>query len=206
MKPKQIFLFTLLLIIFALTACSTGITSETSTSTTDDQGSSVDTAESPLDANSPLPEPVVEPVAEPVAATEVAVKSPVIAPSDIGETVGVLTGVLRAKHRDGDVRPLVEAVVGLGELVKNDEGEGYIGVAYSASDSPRVRTDENGIFIFMDLEPKKYGLILDAVVAQTLLTYPDDDLKDIIIEIKAGEQLDLGVLEYDSVPYPGFVN
>lgn len=207
MKSKHLLLSILLLTIMLITACTGGASNQeqppTQAPELEPTATQVTPEKSPLMAPSPLDTP------QAVAAQEVAapeIKSPVIDPADIGADSGVVTGIIRAKHNDGDVRPLASALIGLAELVKSDDGDGYVGAAYSPSDSPRTLADENGVFILKDVAPGQYGLILDAVVTQALLTEPDDDSKDIIFEIKAGEQTDVGLLEYESLSYPGFVN
>lgn len=201
MKLKQLILYMLFVAVVALSACAAGDT-PASPEPTDEvvEMAPTDTPEaeapvSPLDANSPLSAPAA--VAEPEEA-------PVIEAQYDDET-GAVTGVLRALHNDGDVRPLAAAVIGLGALIANDNGEGNIGAAYSPSDSHRATIDENGIFVMNNVEPGEYALILDAVVSQSLMSVPDGS-GDFFVTVTAGEQVDLGILEYETVSYPGFVN
>lgn len=215
MKSKQIILYMLLVALIALSACDSGTTPASPeptdavvdiapTDTPEAEEADGDDAEgddagsspvSPLDANSPLPAPAANVEPE---------EAPVIEAEHDDET-GAVTGLLRARHNDGDVRPIAAAVIGLGALVANDEGEGNIGAAYSPSDSPRATIDENGIFVMNNVEPGEYALILDAIVSQSLMSLPDGS-SDFFVTVKAGEQLDLGILEYETLSYPGFVN
>lgn len=220
MKLKQLVLYILLVSVVALSACTSNSVPESSTPAetaadieptdtpeaevsdddkADDDGADDDGAGSslvsPLDANSPL---------QPPAAAVEPEDAPVIEAEYDGET-GAVTGLLRARHNDGDIRPLAAAVIGLGALVPRDDGEGNIGAAYSPSDSPRATIDDNGIFVMSNVEPGEYALILDAVVSQSLMSLPDES-GDFFITVKAGEQVDLGIIEYETLPYPGFVN
>lgn len=213
MKPKFLTIIALIFAVGILMACTQPETQEPTTDPTtvdieptataeseeeaDDSDAEAATGpESPLAvAKSPLPEPAQ------AAAPEAA---PVIE-AQYGDDTGAVTGLLRALHNDGDVRILVGGVIGAGELVPRDEGEGNIGVAYSPSDSPRATIADDGTFSINDLQPGEYALILDAVVTQSLMSLPDGS-GDFLVTVEAGEQLDLGILEYTTLPYPGFVN
>jgi len=184
MKSKRFIFYIMLLLVIAVSAC-----------VATPNGDSMDAMDSPLplEANSPITPPVaVEP--EPTAIVV-----------EVDETTGAVTGVLRALHKDGDVRPVPSAVIGLAELIPRDDGTGNIGAAYDPTNSPRTATDEDGIFILQDIEPGDYGVILDAVIAQSLLSYPDGS-GDLIIKVEAGKQTDLGILEYESLSFPDFTN
>jgi len=216
MKSKYLIIYILLFAIVALSAaCATtaveapasteaGADVESMDTETDSDGSVADGDTDASGSNySPL-SPLPEPPAETVAVEEEAPEEAPVIEAEYDDETGAVTGLLRAYHKDGDVRPLANAVIGLGTLVPRDDGEGNIGVAYSPSDSPRATIGEDGTFSINNVEPGEYGVILDAVVSQSLLSMPDDS-GDFLLEVKAGEQLDLGILEYETLSYPGFV-
>lgn len=153
-----------------------------------DTSASASALNSPL--NSPLPTP---------PAIEVQTSS----------TGGAISGQLIAKSIDGVYVPLNGYIIGLATLVPREDGDGDLAAAYDPSNSPSTRTNEFGQFVFNEMEPGRYGLILDAVVNQALLSYPPDSEEgkgSILIELEAEQHFDLGTLQYDSLPVQGFAN
>lgn len=218
MKSKHLVIYILLFAIAVISACAMPATEapapseavadvESADASETEAGSNSESKDNDTDPNSPLPiSPMPEPAAEVVAPVEEAPKeeAPVIE-AEYDAVTGAVTGLLRARHEDGDIRPLTGAVIGLGVLIDNDEGEGKVGAAYSPSDSPRATIKEDGTFVINNIEPAEYALILDAVVSQSLMSTPDGS-GDFFVTVEAGEQLDLEILEYETLSYPGFVN
>lgn len=149
------------------------------------------------------------PTATPESPLNNAMESPLTAPEplavDVSETTGAVRGALIGRTEDGEYKPVADYIIGLAELVPRDDGQGALAAAYDPNSAPVTKTDEQGRFVINNIEPGDYGLILDAVMNQALLSYPDKN-GSILITIKPGEYVDLGTLRYDSLPIFGFAN
>ena len=69
--------------------------------------------------------------------------------------------------------------------------------------APRTQTDQSGRFVFADVPPDTYVLILDRIHETFLLNDPTSG-KDFLIKSQAGQILDLGKLVYASLPGDNF--
>jgi hypothetical protein len=65
--------------------------------------------------------------------------------------------------------------------------------------SPRAISDRNGNFIFLNVPPGRYGLILDEVVQSYILSKPNTD-EQIRAQVTAGSTVDLGTLDFPDLP------
>lgn len=163
---------------------------------TEDANTKDGTSSTPL--NSPLNSPLTSPLAMP-SAIEI----------ETSATTGAVSGQIIAQTTEGDYIPVAGYTMGLATLVPRSDGDGDMAAAYDPSSSPTTKTNESGQFVFNDMEPGRYGLILDAVVNQALLSYPDgadEGRGSLLIEVEADQHLDLGVLQYDSLPIHGFTD
>ena len=93
-------------------------------------------------------------------------------------------------------------MIGLAEVIRGEDGVPKAS-GYEASMAPKATTDDYGRFVFNDLKPGLYTLILDAVVTQYQLDTVDTG-ETILVEIKPNEIVDIGELRYPSLPIPGF--
>lgn len=147
-------------------------------------------AESPLAApDSPLapPSPLMPPAPAPTPVT--------------AADTGGLIGQIIVTRPTGDVA-VAGLVIGLAEVILGDDGLPKAS-GYEASAAPKTTTDDYGRFVFNNLKPGRYTLILDAVVTQ----YQLDNVETgdtIVIEVKPNAVLDLGELRYPKLPIPGF--
>ena len=116
-------------------------------------------------------------------------------PPSPGPATGVVTGRVFA-----DDKPVTNGILWLAEVVKDGKGVERI-AGYSRDSSPRALIDSEGRFYFSNVSPGKYGLVLDLVVATYLLHVPGTE-KQLLFEVKAGEEVDLEDLDYDSLPVP----
>lgn len=154
----------------------------------DDAGAAASALNSPL--NSPLPTP---PVPE----------------FETSSTTGAVTGRIIALGTDGVYKPVTEHYIGLAELVPRADGEGDLAAAYDPASSPTAQLNEYGQFVLNNIEPGRYGLILDSSVSQALLSYPEGHeagLGSVIVNVEADGSVDVGTLQYDSLPIFGFTN
>lgn len=113
---------------------------------------------------------------------------------------GALTGVLLLKTQDG-VEPVTDIKMAVGEVLVDDEGNERM-VGYEPSVAPVSYTDSTGRFVFEDLKPGRYGLIVDIVLSSFLL-FEEGTPNALLFDVKAGEVTDLGNLEYTDLPIPG---
>jgi len=121
---------------------------------------------------------------------------PIVVPQPASGDVGITTGTLL--RIDGDKQlPIAGARLYLGTLLKTADGVDAM-VQLDRNTSPATTTNGLGQFLFVDLPPGRYGLMLDAIEGALLLNRPDDGT-DLIIEVTGGQVNDLGELAY---PFP----
>jgi len=146
----------------------------------------------------PLDSPLADAMTSPLAAPEqLAV--------NISETSGAVRGAIIGRTVQGEYRPVAGYIVGLAELVPANDGSGAIAAAYDPYNAPTTKTDEQGRFAFNNIEPGEYGLILDAVKNQALLSFPEKG-GSILMTVEPGEIVELDTLRYESLPIFGFAN
>jgi hypothetical protein len=104
-----------------------------------------------------------------------------------------ITGVLLVEPGR---QPVTSTLLALGGVVEKD---GTPILARLEARSPRALTDGNGRFVFTDIPPGKYTLILDKIAETYLLDHPED-ASDLLIIPEAGQVLDLGELVYSQLP------
>jgi len=110
-----------------------------------------------------------------------------------GPDSGVVTGKLLANGK-----PALNASLYLAEVSTDAQGKERV-ASYSQSDSPRAFVDPEGKFVFANIPPGRYGIVLDTVLAAYLLHDPNQDTP-LLITVVAGKTTDLGDLNYDSLP------
>jgi hypothetical protein len=88
----------------------------------------------------------------------------------------------------------------LAGLIKDASGRDVV-AGLDRVKSPNTTTDNNGTFAFINIKAGSYALILDVVTNQYLMKYPSNN-ETIIIQVEVGKQLDLGDLNYDTLPLP----
>jgi|WetSurMetagenome_2_1015567.scaffolds.fasta_scaffold30466_1 hypothetical protein len=138
----------------------------------------------------PVPEPTkspLSPVATPQAAQQATLNVEPIPTSRPG--YGAVTGRLVSQETG---KPLDNRVVYLGPIV--EAADGNFSVASLDKSSPRFSTDGQGGFVFTDVLPGRYGLIMDALMETVLLA----DLttgKDIVVVVAPDKTVDLGKIE-----------
>lgn len=101
---------------------------------------------------------------------------------------GVVGGVLVEEIPGQGFRPLQPLKLSLAKVVYTSEGEpAYIG----ASDtSPKAEIFATGIFVFRDIPPGDYGIMIDVGYKEFPVTTPDGQV--FMITVEAGKAIDLG--------------
>lgn len=97
--------------------------------------------------------------------------------------------------------PVENALLFLGVFLKNQDGVDFTAVVEPAT-SPKAYTDEDGNFIFQNVDTGRYTLIFDNIVAEYLLYKPGTE-DYFIIEVVSSEQVDMGILDFEELPIPG---
>lgn len=99
-------------------------------------------------------------------------------------------GKVNTSHRDNPEGIAVR----LAGVYRTDSGEGVY--ALDVASSPFTETDQNGNFLFEDIEAGEYVLFFgDPIIKHQIITEQNGEVK--IWEIKPNENNDLGVIEID---------
>lgn len=151
--------------------------------------------ESPLAApESPLNAPE-SPLAEPAAAES-------SAQPETSATTGALVGKLLISSEKYPMLPVSGVRVALAEVVQPDEGPPRA-TGYDPNSSPFAMSDAEGNFAIGNVKPGLYGIIVDSTITAVMLSNPETE-ESIIVEIKADEVVDVGTLQYENLPIPGY--
>ena len=95
-------------------------------------------------------------------------------------------------------QPVTTGILYLAELIKDNEGKEIV-ASFSRESKIRADFDANGNFTFRNVPPGRYGMIYDVVTNAYLLMFPDRQ-DSLIVEIKMGEDQNLGVMDYPNFP------
>jgi hypothetical protein len=96
--------------------------------------------------------------------------------------------------------PVKNTTLYLADVIKDATGRDVV-AGLDRVKSPNTTTDNKGTFGFINIKPGSYALILDAVTNQYLMKYPGNN-KAIIVQVEIGKDVDLGELNYDTLPLP----
>lgn len=90
--------------------------------------------------------------------------------------------------------PYVDATVRLAEIYRNEQGEGAY--ALDTATSPIAYTDEQGYFVFKDIEPREYVLVIgDPMTRYVILTSESGEVK--VFNCPADMVTELGEFKID---------
>jgi len=119
------------------------------------------------------------------------ISKPIPTPSkDLGMITGRLISITEGK-------PIVNYLVYLGDKLPLTPGDEYL-ITLQAQGSPHVVTDSNGDFVFVDLEPGEYPLIVWSP-SRSLVIPNEDGTKELNALVEAGKITELGEL---SITWP----
>lgn len=138
-----------------------------------------------------------EPVSSQDGPTEIPVPS---------QDKGVLTGSLVQKGVDGNPdKPYEGLRVFLGSLIPSEDGKTTLARVNSLQ-APTAITDIDGKFVFNDLEPASYILVLQVPPNMLIKLNDPETGKDMLIDVAGGQVTDIGPQYYDlpwfTVPTP----
>jgi hypothetical protein len=97
----------------------------------------------------------------------------------------------------GGSEPMVEGQVLLAEVLRSEDGAPLMAAAGDET-SPSATTDENGHFVFTDVVPNTYGLVIATPFGSFLLK--DETGGDLLFDVQAGEVFGTGEVHTD-LPY-----
>lgn len=111
--------------------------------------------------------------------------------------VGRVFGTLQIR-REQTTEPVTNTILYLAPTIKDTAGNEVM-VGFERASSSKVVTDIQGRFVFQNIPPGNYGLVVDKIAFSYLLLKPDSE-KAMLILVIAGKEVDLGTLVYDSLP------
>jgi hypothetical protein len=175
---KILYIFPIVIIILAFTACSGQGTASINPTTVK---SSQDGYPSPKSPDSSYPAPVI-PQNQPQKPTQTSDAS-------MGQVQGRLS--LRGK-------PVAGVNIYLGEVIKDSSGREIVASLNQKKD-PNSLTDQDGVFNFVNIAPGRYAIIVDNVTSAFMLMDPKDQ-KAMLLTLQPGDKIDLGKLDYSDLP------
>ena len=200
-------LYLLLGIVILIASCNGAATSETESNVSTKTNTPVIT-----DSDPGYPSPPTEPTVE--SGYPIPVQIPTVAgypepnsdqsgelyatPGPIPQassSSGVVVGTIQVNNE-----PIPNLTIYLAEVLIDGEDQERV-ASYDRVNSPRAFTDEEGQFVFADINPGKYGLVLDTVLSSYLLHLPQEEIP-LVISVEAGEQTSVELLNYDFLPLP----
>jgi len=113
---------------------------------------------------------------------------------------GVLTGSLVQKGVDGNPDTPYEGLrVFLGSLIISEDGKSTL-ARVNSLEAPVTITDADGKFVFDDLDPATYILVLQVPPNMLIKLNDPETGKDMMIDIAGGEVTDIGP-QYHDLPW-----
>ncbi len=142
-------------------------------------------AEALVPTYNPYPDPAMQP------ATPVAPPTPTADPA-----LGMVTGrLLQGNQVAKDVS------LYLAEIKADAKGNELV-ASFSAGTSPRTETGSDGSFVFVNIKPGRYAMILYTGLNGFLMNKPETTKQPITFTVEGGKTVELGDLAYDSLPLP----
>lgn len=105
------------------------------------------------------------------------------------EGTGSIGGILIRQVTEDGFLPLTPKALYLGEVLNNSEGEMAL-ISFDEENSPQAQLLATGVFIFNNIPPGVYGLVIDVGFAQFPLT--GEDGTQILVTIEANQAIELG--------------
>jgi hypothetical protein len=105
--------------------------------------------------------------------------------------MGVVHGMVYSVTTD---QPIYDGVIVYLSPVINTDNAAMDAVSLDLEGDPKATPDNQGGFAFADVPPGRYGIVVQTPLSQHLAHYADDQSKDVILTVEAGQTLDLGKL------------
>lgn len=116
-------------------------------------------------------------------------------PIPASNEAGVVIGKLMNSRNQSEAKPMAEAPIYLGTILKSETGaEGLVQLVKESA--PKAIVDAQGNFVFNNVPPGRYGLMLDTPRGAILLNKPVTG-ESMIAAVSAGQTFDFGELRYD---------
>lgn len=205
MKLLLIKIITMLGMALVLVSCSQGTETETATAepqptaipATTDSGYPAPLSEPTEDSGYPPPViiPTIAGYPAPISDVEFELYATAGPAPEPSASSGVVAGVIQVNNE-----PIPNLTIYLAEVLLDSEGLERV-ASYDRINSPRAFTNEDGEFVFSNIPPGRYGLVLDTVLSAYLLHLPQEDTA-LMITIEAGQVTEIELLDYDSLPLP----
>ena len=113
-----------------------------------------------------------------------------------GQETGTVTGYILVNKTSP--APAGTVLLALAKVIPGPDGTPMV-ASFNRNEAPHALTDSNGRFVFSDVPPGQYALILDRISDAFMLNHPENG-EDFIITVTAGEATDLGEIVYASLP------
>ncbi len=115
-------------------------------------------------------------------------------PTPAGD-LAVVTGIIL---RGSPAQPVQQAILYLGQIQVSESGTPVV-TSLNKQTAPRSTVDATGRFVFADVPPGDYALVLDLISSTVVLRNPTGG-GDLIVKAQAGKVTDLGSLTYPDLP------
>lgn len=117
------------------------------------------------------------------------------APTPSSDKVGTVTGKLLNSNKQSTAKPMAEAPLYLGTILKSQAGaEGLVQLV--RENAPKTTVDAQGNFVFTNVPPGRYGLMLDTPRGAILLNKPVTG-ENMVADVSGGQVFDFGELTYN---------
>lgn len=115
-------------------------------------------------------------------------------PTPSSDQVGTVTGKLLNSNNQSAAKPMAKAPIYLGTILKSQTGtEGLVQLVKESA--PKAVVDAQGNFVFTNVPPGRYGLMLDTPRGAILLNKPVTG-ESMVADVKGGQTFDFGELQY----------
>jgi hypothetical protein len=108
---------------------------------------------------------------------------------------GAVSGVLL---RGDPPQPVNRGILYLGQVVTQEDGAPVM-ASLNKQLAPASGIGPGGEFVFIDVPEGRYALVLDVIASTIVLRNPSDG-GDLLVNVEAGEVVDLGKLVYSDMP------
>lgn len=105
-----------------------------------------------------------------------------------GSNTAAIGGVLIREVNDNSFLPVVPQALYLGEVLLNSAGEQAL--ISQGTDSPQAQLFQTGVFVFNNVPPGTYALVIDVGFAQ--FPIKDENGAELLIDVEGGKAYDLG--------------